>query len=87
MNNKNSSQQISLFEPKFKVGDLVTTKTNKINRIYVVDKVITGNQITSSNYDLTVVGTNVRDFAYEPSLRLLTSEEKTKLLLGIDLYE
>ena len=69
-------------DPKFKVGDIVTTKTDKINRIYVVDRARTG-----TPYYLTVVGTNVKDFAYEPSLRLLTPEEKTKLLLGIDLYE
>ena len=86
MNNKNSSQQISLFEPKFKVGDIVTTNTDKINRIYTVDEARRGIGLPSS-YGLTVVGTNVKDFAYESSLRLLTPEEKTKLLLGIDLYE
>ena len=73
--------------PKFKVGDIVTTNTDKISRIYVVDRARRGTAVTHPYYDLTVVGTNVRDFAYEPSLRLLTSEEKTKILLGIPLEE
>lgn len=76
-----------LFEPKFKVGDLVTTNTEKFSRVYIVDRARRGTRSTDPDYDLTVVGTNVRDFAYEHSLRLLTSEEKTKLLLGIDLTE
>ena len=74
-------------DPKFKVGDLVTTNTDKINRIYVVDRARRGTSGASPDYDLTIVGANLRDFAYEHSLRLLTPEEKTKLLLGIPLEE
>ena len=76
-----------ILDPKFKVGDIVTTNTDKINRIYIVYRARRGTVAAYPDYDLIVIGTNVKDFAYEDSLRLLTPEEHTKLLLGIDLYE
>ena len=72
--------------PKFKVGDLVTTTANPLKRIYTIAKVYRANRLLPA-YDLVDASNGYTDFTYEGSLRLLTPEERTKLLLGIDLDE
>ena len=76
-----------MIEPKFKVGDLVTSTAGLLQNVFRVERVRSETTHVKASYELTEVHTKVKDFAYESSLRLLTSEEKTKLLLGIDLYE
>ena len=73
-------------ETKFKVGDLVTTTANPLKRIYTIAKVYRANRLVP-RYDLVDTSNGYTDFTHEPSLRLLTPEERTKILLGIDLDE